>query len=91
LRRKIQAYDDPFDADEGLTHLVPAAGAELHGQIDCVWQPVGTISNPLRYRKGNGDQPNLFCMYAVCDKSTEPLVNDCNFGFGDSFVVFKRW
>lgn len=76
------------DADEGLKWSIPGSGAKLQMEEGGDWLSVGTLDGPIKHLDPVVLQANVFCMYAFRALHSATLVDERNFGFGDTFVVF---
>jgi hypothetical protein len=78
------------DEDEALAHAIAAKGAELSVNRDGRWELIGTIDGPIRFSDPGLQRANVFCMHAFPSSRVEDLVDQRNFGFGDTYVVFTE-
>lgn len=86
---RMEADELRGDPDEGLAHSI-AAGARLSVEQEGTWEPLGTITGPLRFSDQLLQRANVSCRYAFLSSQMGSLVDPRNFGFGDTYVVFTN-
>jgi len=78
------------DKHDGSSHCVQASGAKLRMKQNDDWVDVGTITGQMITADGREEDINVFCLYALRESSIDDLIDNRNFGFGDTYAIFKN-
>ncbi len=91
LREYRNREDDELrsDKDEGASWTIQPDLAKLQMEVDGVFRAIPGIVGPIRYSRDQDQDVNVFCMYALCRKTPQTLVDPKNFSFGDTYVSLK--
>jgi hypothetical protein len=87
--RQLEGDAHRGDPNEGATWSIPAAGAALQVEVDGRYCTIAALTGALRFARDADLTANVFCMYALRRKHTEPLVDPRNLTFGDTFAVLR--
>lgn len=87
--RRIEADELRGDRKEGTHWTFPSDQVKLQMETNGVFQSIPEISGPIRYSRDRDQSINVFCMYALCRKDPQTLIDPRNFGFGDTYVLLK--
>lgn len=87
--RDIETDELRRDENEGVHSTFPSDRVKLRMEVDGTFHDIPGISGPIKYSRDRDENVNVFCMYALCRRNPQTLIDPKNCSFGDAYVLLK--